>query len=95
MEYLHQYPHADCSNLSLKRGREKCDTQDAQFTPVRYTTYRTDDKLCLRYLVMILFPVAVAKTAPVQHLTYSASCRIQKSEINALKLPLGSIIIFL
>ena len=95
MEYLHQYPHADCSNLSLKKRREWCNSQDAKFSPVRYTIYRTDDKLCLRYLVMILFPVAVAKTASAQHLTYSASCRIQKSEINALKLPLGSIIISL
>ena len=95
MEYLHQYPHADCSNLSLKKRREKCNSQDAKSSPARCTIYGTDDKLCLRYLVMILFPVAEAKTAPVQHLTYSASCRIKKNEISALKLPLGSIIIFL
>ena len=89
MEYLHQYPHADCSNLSLQKSREKCNSQDAKSSPVRYTIYRADDKQEL------MFPVAVAKTAPVQHLTYSASCRIKKSKINALKLPLGSIIIFL
>ena len=77
MEYLLQYPHADGSNpLSLKKRREKCKSQDAKSSPVRCTIYGTDDKLCLRYLVMILFPVAVAKTAPVQHLTCSASCSI-------------------